>query len=82
MEVLEDATFREELLIRATALADNVSPRSTRIIKRQLLESPFQTLAEATRIAEGEVAGCILSEDFREGVAHYLEKRPAKFTGR
>jgi len=63
-------------------LVDNVSPRSMRIIKRQQYAVPFQTLAEATREANREMAEALQSEDFREGVAHFVEKRPARFTGR
>ena len=31
---------------------------------------------------EREMLASFQSEDFREGVAHYVEKRPARFTGR
>lgn len=63
-------------------LVDNVSPRAMGVIKRQLYEVPFQTLAEATIDANREMALAARSEDFREGVAHFLEKRPPRFTGR
>ena len=66
----------------ARDLAHNVSPRSMRVIKRQLYEVPFQSLAEATIDANREMAASVRSEDFREGVAHFIEKRPARFTGR
>ena len=32
--------------------------------------------------ANGDMAASFVSEDFKEGVAHFLEKRPAAFTGR
>lgn len=66
----------------ARDLAHNVSPRSMRVIKRQLYEVPFQSLADATIDANREMAMSVRSEDFREGVAHFIEKRPARFTGR
>lgn len=52
------------------------------VIKRQLYEVPFQTLAEATIDANREMALSVQSEDFKEGVAHFLEKRAPRFTGR
>lgn len=72
----------DEARAYARDLADNVSPRSIRVIKRQLWESPFQTLGEAVMSANQEMFYSIQSEDFKEGVAHFLEKRPARFTGK
>jgi enoyl-CoA hydratase/carnithine racemase len=79
--------FPPEQLMEATRayaadLAENVSPRSMRAIKRQLYEVPFQTLAEAIMTANREMYESTRSEDFREGVAHYIEKRKPRFTGR
>lgn len=58
------------------------SPRSIGIMKRQVFQSYFQSLAEAWAIADVEMAESFRSEDFKEGVAHFVEKRPAAFTGR
>lgn len=66
----------------ADDLAENVSPRSIQVIKRQLGEQPFQTLAEATQLANAEMFESIQSEDFSEGVAHFIERRSPQFTGR
>ena len=65
----------------ARDLADNVSPRSIRVMKRQIYEALMQDLGEAVRSANAEMFESLGSEDFREGVAHYVEKRPAAFTG-
>ncbi len=63
-------------------LVENVSPRSMAVIKRQQYDAPFQSLAENTRQANAEMTKSFASEDFREGVAHFVEKRAAQFTGK
>jgi len=65
----------------AAELAQLVSPRSMAVMKRQLWEAQFQTLAEATAIADEEMTRSFGSADFKEGVAHFVEKRPPHFTG-
>jgi len=66
----------------ARMLAETVSPRSAAVIKKQLWEAQFQTLAEATVRGNYEMELSFGTEDFKEGVAHFVEKRPARFTGR
>lgn len=63
-------------------LVTTVSPRSVAVMKRQLWEGMFQTLSEANVIGDYEMQQSFSSADFKEGVAHFLEKRPARFTGR
>lgn len=65
----------------ARDLAQNVSPRSTRIMKRQLWDALFVDLAQSMKEADREMRLSLQSADFREGVAHFLEKRPPNFTG-
>jgi enoyl-CoA hydratase/carnithine racemase len=60
----------------------NASPRSMRVIKRQVYGAMFQSLAEAIETSEREMLQSLQSEDFKEGVAHFLEKRPPVFTGK
>jgi len=63
----------------ARDLAANVSPRSMRVMKKQLWEGLLQGLGEAMVDADREMAESLKTEDFREGVAHFVEKRPARF---
>lgn len=74
--------LREETYAYARDLADFVSPSAMAVIKRQLYEVPFQTLAEATIEANREMMVALGGSDFREGVASFMEKRPPRFTGK
>jgi enoyl-CoA hydratase/carnithine racemase len=66
----------------AKELATLVSPRSLAVIKRQVYNGFFQSLESATVSAEQAMIESLQSEDFKEGVAHFLEKRAPAFTGR
>jgi enoyl-CoA hydratase/carnithine racemase len=75
-------TLREETYAYARELADFVSPSAMAVIKRQLYDVPFQTLAEATIEANREMVVALHGADFREGVASFIEKRPPRFAGK
>jgi hypothetical protein len=81
VRVLPAEGFAEAVQARAAEIASLSSPRSTRIIKKQVYEALFQSLAEATAIANREQALCRDTEDFREGVRSYVEKRAPNFAG-
>jgi enoyl-CoA hydratase/carnithine racemase len=66
----------------ARQLADTVSPRSLAVMKAQIHKAPFQDFNQALSTADAEMARSFQSADFREGLAHYLEKRAPRFTGR
>ena len=70
--------------VRAYALdlADNVSPRAMAVIKRQVWGVSQQSMREAIEVGNREMQASFATEDFKEGVAHFVEKRPAAFTGR
>jgi enoyl-CoA hydratase/carnithine racemase len=52
------------------------------IIKTQVYNAMFQTLGEAFETSEQEMLKSLQCEDFKEGVAHFVEKRAPVFTGR
>jgi len=82
VRMLPAENFREAVQQKASELANLCSPRSIRVIKQQLALAHRQTLAEATQLANREVAACRGTEDFKEGVAHFVEKRAPRFTGK
>jgi enoyl-CoA hydratase/carnithine racemase len=81
-QVFPSGQFMEEVYAYANGLAENVSPRSTRVIKRQVYEAMFQTLGQALDTATEEMRTSLQCEDFKEGVAHFVQKRAPVFTGR
>ena len=69
----------EEARDYAIQLATLASPRSMGVIKRMAYEAQFQTLGEACDVAVDEMLQSLASDDFREGVASFLEKRKPSF---
>lgn len=80
--VFPHETFLDQVYEYARELASKVSPRSLGVIKRQVYEAMFQSLGEAFDASERELLASLDSLDFKEGVAHYLEKRSPTFVGR
>jgi enoyl-CoA hydratase/carnithine racemase len=80
--VLPEANFLPAVQEFAREMAATVSPRSLRIMKRQIYTGLLQNLGEAFDMATEEMKASFGTDDFKEGVAHFLEKRAASFTGR
>ena len=81
-QVFPQDVFQEKVREYAAELAANVSPRSLRVIKRQVYDAMFQPLGEAFEVAEREMLASLQCEDFKEGGAHFVEKRAPVFTGK
>jgi enoyl-CoA hydratase/carnithine racemase len=78
-QVFAQETFLEDVLAYARRLADAVSPRSMAIMKAQVWKANFQDFNEALEVADEEMKASLAGSEFKEGVAHYLEKRAPRF---
>jgi enoyl-CoA hydratase/carnithine racemase len=81
-DVFPQATFLADVLTYTRRLTHEVSPRSLAVMKAQLWKSLSQSMDVSLEIAEREMAKSFGSADFKEGVAHFVEKREPRFTGR
>ncbi len=80
-EAVPDADFAARWQARAQAMA--VGPTlAYRSVKTALRASYANSLTGQLALEARLQADCGASGDFREGVAAFLEKRPARFTGR
>lgn len=66
----------------AAEIAAKCSPLGVANAKRMIYEHLFTDLAAAIRDEDALMAVMTRSEDFKEGINAFLEKRPARFTGR
>jgi enoyl-CoA hydratase len=80
-----DVVEPDDLLPRAYELAHAVaagSPHSLGLVKQLVHEGLTAPVAEHMVRHTAAMAACFKSDDHREGVASFLERRPANFTGR
>lgn len=80
--VFPQESFLPLVMDYVRTLATTVSPRSMAVMKAQIWKSLFQDLNDAIAIGDAEMQRSFATEDFKEGVAHFVEKRAARFTGR
>ncbi len=66
----------------AGLLVNTTSPRSQRVMKRQVYAALNQNLGEAIDTANDEMLKSFMCADFAEGLAHFVEKRPPNFAGK
>jgi 2-(1,2-epoxy-1,2-dihydrophenyl)acetyl-CoA isomerase len=74
-----------QLMTEATALARQLAGQATRALgltKRAIYASANNTFDQQLDLERDLQREAGKSEDFREGVAAFMEKRPARFTGR
>jgi enoyl-CoA hydratase/carnithine racemase len=74
----------DDVLPRAMELANTIatgSPRSLGLIKSLVQQGLTAPVAEHMERHTAAMAACFKSDDHREGVAAFLERRSAQFTG-
>jgi len=85
MGLVNAAVPRDELLplVRRTAqrIAGN-APLTIRSVKRIVSELSREASARDVDAVNATIRACFESEDYKEGVAAFLEKRPPRFRGR
>ena len=79
-----DLVMADDLADRAKALAHKIlagSPMSHRLTKQLVYRGLERDVADHMTAHTEALASCFKSDDHREGVAAFLERRPARFTG-
>lgn len=77
--VLPADSLLGESLAFARTLAQEISPASMRMMKRQIYADLAQDLPTAIGIAKEHAASALKSDDYREGVAAFVGRRPPHF---
>ena len=81
-QIFPHAELMDAVRSYAKELAMTVSPRSMRVMKEQVYRTQDMSLSESVNRGFDEMYDSLDSDDFREGVAHFVEKRAAAFNGR
>jgi len=75
------ATFMQSVNGYVRHLTTTVSPRSLAVMKAQVWKALYQDLSDAIVTGDSEMQKSFATDDFKEGVAHFVEKRAPRFTG-
>jgi enoyl-CoA hydratase/carnithine racemase len=71
--------FMDDVRAYARMLAETVSPRSMAIMKAQIWKANLQDFNAALALADDEMKKSLAHSEFKEGVSHFMEKRPPRF---
>lgn len=78
-DVYPDTTFLQDVLGYARNLVQTVSPRSMAVMKAQVWKVNFQNFNDALALADEEMRASLSTDEFKEGVEHFLERRAPNF---
>ncbi len=77
--VIEPDRLLDETLAYARDLADNCSPASMAVMKRQVYDHPQLSVDDALAASNEMMVRSLKQPDFKEGVASFVEKRAPHF---
>jgi enoyl-CoA hydratase/carnithine racemase len=77
--VYPQESFMDDVRTYVRTLTDTVSPRSMAVMKAQTWKGMFESYAENLAEADKQIVENYPYPDYKEGVAHFVEKRPANF---
>ena len=83
--LVQEVVAPDELMVRVRSIAEGIARKSPVALAaaKEATRAALQTpLAEGLRVETGLYLLAFASDDKREGVAAFLEKRPPQFTGR
>lgn len=81
MRVVEPAALDDEVGRFTAGIAEN-APLTLRALKTTVNALLTDPNARDTASAQAAIDACFRSDDYREGARAFMEKRPARFTGR